>query len=100
MLDLREAPRLGLSRHAAESLLGGSPMKWPARYDAASPIERLPLGVPQLVVHGDADDVVPISIARGYAERAAAAGDRCELLNSRTAVTTSTSTRRAPPGVP
>jgi acetyl esterase/lipase len=80
VLDLREASRLGLSRHAAESLLGGSPMKWPARYDAASPIERLPLGVPQLVVHGDADDVVPISIARGYAERAAAAGDRCELV--------------------
>ena len=35
--------------------------------------------MPQLVVHGDADDVVPISIARGYAERAAAAGDPCEL---------------------
>jgi acetyl esterase/lipase len=80
VLDLREASRLGLSQRAAESLLGGSPMKWPARYDAASPIERLPLGVPQLVVHGDADDVVPISIARAYAERAAAAGDPCELV--------------------
>jgi pimeloyl-ACP methyl ester carboxylesterase len=79
VLDLRGASRLGLSRRAAESLLGGSPMKWPARYDAASPIERLPLGVPQLVVHGDADDVVPISIARGYAERAVAAGDPCEF---------------------
>jgi acetyl esterase/lipase len=79
VLDLREASRLGLSRRAAESLLGGSPMKWPMRYDAASPIERLPLGLPQLVVHGDADDVVPISIARGYAERAAAEGDDCEL---------------------
>jgi acetyl esterase/lipase len=80
VLDLREASRLGLSQRAAESLLGGSPMKWPARYDAASPIERLPLGVPQLVVHGDADDVVPISIARAYAERAAASGDPCELV--------------------
>ena len=79
VLDLREASRLGLSRRAAESLIGGSPMKWPERYDAASPIERLPLGVPQLVVHGDADDVVPISIARRYSERAAEAGDPCEL---------------------
>ena len=79
VLDLREAVRLGLSRHAAQSLLGGTPIKWPARYDLASPIERLPLGVPQLVVHGDADDVVPISIARAYAERAAAGGDPCEL---------------------
>jgi acetyl esterase/lipase len=79
VLDLREASRLGLSRCAAESLLDGPPMKWPARYDAASPIERLPLALPQLVVHGDADDVVPISIARGYAERAVAAGDPCEF---------------------
>ena len=48
VVDLREAARLGLSRRAAESLLGGSPIKLPARYDLASPIERLPLGVPQL----------------------------------------------------
>jgi pimeloyl-ACP methyl ester carboxylesterase len=79
VIDLREAARLGLSRRAAESLLGGSPIKRPARYDLASPIERLPLGLPQLVVHGDADDVVPISIASRYAERATAAGDPCEL---------------------
>ena len=77
VIDLREAARLGLSTRAAESLLGGSPIKLPARYDLASPIERPPLGLPQLVVHGDADDVVPISIARRYAERAAAAGDPC-----------------------
>jgi acetyl esterase/lipase len=80
VLDLREASRLRLSRRAAESLLGGPPMKWPARYDAASPIERLPLALPQLVVHGDVDDVVPISIARGYAERAVQAGDPCEFV--------------------
>jgi pimeloyl-ACP methyl ester carboxylesterase len=80
VLDLREAARLGLSRRAADSLLGGSPINRPQRYDAASPIERLPLGLPQLIVHGDADDVVPISIARGYAERAAAGGDPCELV--------------------
>jgi acetyl esterase/lipase len=79
VIDLREAARLGLSRRAAESLLGGSPIKRPARYDLASPIEQLPLGLPQLVVHGDADDVVPISIAHRYAARAAAAGDPCEL---------------------
>ena len=80
VLDLREAARLGLSRRAAESLLGGSPIKFPTRYDLASPIERLPLDLPQLLVHGDADDVVPISIAQGYAERAAAADDPCELI--------------------
>jgi acetyl esterase/lipase len=80
VVDLREAARLGLSRHAAEELLGGPPTKWPQRYDLASPIERLPLRVPQLLVHGDADDEVPIGIARAYAERAAYADDPCELV--------------------
>ncbi|MGH2803579.1 MAG: alpha/beta hydrolase family protein [Thermoleophilaceae bacterium] len=76
VLDLREAARLGLSRGAAQTLLGGPPGKLPLRYDLASPIERLPLGVPHLVVHGGADDVVPVEIARRYADRA---GDGCEL---------------------
>jgi acetyl esterase/lipase len=80
VVDLREAARLGLSRHAAQKLLGGPPTRWPRRYDLASPLERLPLGVPQLLVHGDADEVVPIGIARGYAERAGYAGDPCELV--------------------
>jgi acetyl esterase/lipase len=79
VVDLREAARLGLSRHAAVKLLGGPPTRWPGRYDLASPLERLPLGVPQLLVHGDADDVVPIELARGYVERAAYADDPCEL---------------------
>ncbi len=83
VVDLREAARLRLSGSVVETLLGGSPLKLPARYDAASPIERLPLGVPQLLVHGDADDVVPIEIARGYAARAAAGGDPCELVEVR-----------------
>jgi pimeloyl-ACP methyl ester carboxylesterase len=80
VVDLREAARLGLSRRAAEKLLDGSPITWPGRYDLASPLERLPLGVPQLLVHGDADEVVPIALARRYAERAAYAGDPCVLV--------------------
>ena len=80
VVDLREAARLGLSRGAAASLLGGTPVKLPARYDVASPIERLPIGVPQLLVHGDADDAVPIELSRRYAARAAEGGDPCELV--------------------
>lgn len=80
VVDLREAARRGLSRGAAVSLLGGPPGKLPRRYDLASPIERLPLGVPQLLVHGDADDSVPVEISRRYAQRAGEAGDRCELV--------------------
>jgi acetyl esterase/lipase len=81
--DLREAARLGLSRGAARTLLGGPPGRLPALYDLASPIERLPLGVPQLLVHGDADDSVPVEISRRYAERARRGGDPCELVELR-----------------
>jgi acetyl esterase/lipase len=80
VLDLREAARLGLSRHATESFLGGPAGKLPQRYDLASPIERVPLSVPQLLVHGEADEVVPIDLSRRYARRAAEAGDQCELV--------------------
>ena len=80
VVDLRAAAELGLSDGAAESLLGGSPAEWPERYNLASPFERLPLGVPQLLVHGDADDIVPIAISRRYAEQAAMEGDDCRLV--------------------
>ena len=80
VLDIREAARLGLSRHAADTFLGGPAPEVPERYDLASPIERLPLNVPQLLVHGEADEVVPIDIARRHARRAAELGDRCELI--------------------
>ena len=36
-------------------------------------------GVPQRVIHGAADDVVPVSISRGYVEAAHRAGDEATL---------------------
>jgi acetyl esterase/lipase len=83
VVDLREALRLHLSGDVVRRLVGGPPGKHPQRYDAASPIERLPLGLPQLLVHGEADSVVPISIARDYHRRALDAGDPCELVSLR-----------------
>jgi acetyl esterase/lipase len=80
VVNLREAARLGLGRGVTLKLLGGPPGGLPQRYDLASPLERLPLGIPQLLVHGDADDTVPIGLARGYARRAAESGDECELV--------------------
>jgi len=40
-----------------------------------SPAEMLPLGVPQLVVSGTLDPIVPAAFGRAYAAKAAAAGD-------------------------
>jgi acetyl esterase/lipase len=76
--DLVEAARRGLSRSAAVELLGGSPDEVPDRYRRASPVARLPLGVPLLVLHGDADMDVPADLSRALVERAAAAGDAVE----------------------
>ena len=39
----------------------------------------LPLGVRQLILHGTADDVVPIDLSRRYVCAARAAGDSLEL---------------------
>jgi acetyl esterase/lipase len=78
--DLAGASALGLGAHAAGALLGGSPADEPARYAAASPLERLPLGVPQLVVHGALDAAVPVALSRRYARAATAAGDTVEYV--------------------
>lgn len=78
--DLREGARLALSVGVVRDLLGGAPEAVPEHYAAASPAELLPLGVPQLLVHGGLDDTVPASIGRAYAKQALAAGDEVVLL--------------------
>ena len=80
VVDLGTAHALDLGSGAVAALLGGGPNEVPDRYRLADPAARLPLGVRQLLVHGTDDDVVPISLARGYAERARRAGDTVELL--------------------
>jgi acetyl esterase/lipase len=77
--DLRRAWELKLSNNVVEEFLGGSPTQVPERYRAASPIEMVPLGVRQRVIHGSADDIVPISISRGYVAAARAKGDDATL---------------------
>lgn len=73
--DLHEAHRLDSGRGAVAELLGGSPGQVPERYAAASPLARLPLGAPQLLLHGDLDTALPVALSRAYAEAARAAGD-------------------------
>ncbi len=78
--DLAAAARAGLGRGAAQELLGGGPDELPAVYRVADPAARLPLRVSQRLLHGVEDDTVPVGHARAYAERAAAAGDDCLLV--------------------
>jgi dipeptidyl aminopeptidase/acylaminoacyl peptidase len=78
--DLRRAWELGLSQQVVAELLGGAPNEHPERYRQASPIELLPLGVPERLLHGVRDDVVPIEISRRFQTAAAAAGDDARLI--------------------
>lgn len=50
-----------------EKLLGGSPQAVPARYAQASPAELLPIAVPQLLIVGSDDTVMPARARDAYA---------------------------------
>jgi acetyl esterase/lipase len=78
--DLPAAQREGLGEGAVEEFIGAPPEAAAEAYLEASPGARLPLGVPALLVHGEADQRVPISQSRTYAEAARAAGDEVELI--------------------
>ncbi len=70
--DLTAAARAGLGGDAVREFLGGGPNEAAQAYDEADPARLLPLGAPQLLVHGTADDRVPIELVHAYAELAGA----------------------------
>lgn len=73
--DLADGWRRDLSNGAVADLLGGSPEEVPERYAVADPARLLPLGLPQALVHGERDEIVPLAISRDYAAAAQRAGD-------------------------
>lgn len=76
--DLRLADALNLSDGAVSGLLGRDSLA--ARLAQTSPLELLPLGLPQVLVHGDLDSVVPPAMSSAYAARALAVGDPAREL--------------------
>ncbi len=68
--DLLRGFEDGLGSGACAAFLGGTPGEYPERYAAASPAALGPLGVPQLLVHGELDDTVPVSQSRDHAAAA------------------------------
>jgi len=66
--DLRRAWALQLSNGVVKQFLGGSPEQTPQRYAATSPIELLPISVPQRMVHGTADNIVPFDMSERFAK--------------------------------
>jgi len=78
--DLDYVAQLGLSNNAAVDLLGGEPQTVPERYATASPAALLPLGVPQVLIHGTRDNNVPFDVSQFYARKATEAGDDVTLI--------------------
>ena len=66
--DLRRAWALQLSNGVVKQFLGGSPDQVPQRYASTSPIELLPISVPQRMVHGTADNIVPFEMSEKFAK--------------------------------
>ena len=61
-------------------LLGGSFSEVPDRWRDASPNSFLPLGVPQVMLAGEADRIMPRERLDAYAAAARAAGDSVEVI--------------------
>jgi dipeptidyl aminopeptidase/acylaminoacyl peptidase len=59
--------------------MGGGPEARAEDYALASPLARLPLGVPSVCVHGTGDTTVPIRQSERFVAAARAAGDDSEL---------------------
>lgn len=73
--DLETGAATQVCGDAIPRLLGSDPTTFPVRVAEASPIRRLPLGLPQRLVCGARDGIVPIEQARGYEAAARAKGD-------------------------
>jgi len=75
VVDLAVAQSSGVGGGAVAGLLGGDDAHVADRYRLASPSALLPLGVPQVLLHGLSDTVVPPSLSEHYVARAIDAGD-------------------------
>lgn len=66
------ANSLDLGRGAVIDFMGGTPDEIPAAYDVADPARRLPIKVPQLIIQGRGDDIVPLAYVQPYADASGA----------------------------
>jgi acetyl esterase/lipase len=80
VVDLESGAETSLGSGACEALLGGAANVVPERFALASPAALLPLGVPMFLVHGGADDIVPLTQSAEFAGAAREAGDEVDEL--------------------
>lgn len=81
VMDLVGAARKEVGGDAVPDLMGGGPDEQAAQYALASPLARLPLGIPSVCVHGTSDSNVPHWQSETFTAAAEAAGDDSRLLS-------------------
>jgi acetyl esterase/lipase len=84
VVDLEEAFNQHLSNDAVVEFLGGTPKQVSDHYREADPM-RLKIGGTQWLIHGAADDTVPASFSRNYAEQKKGKGEDVHYLEIATA---------------
>jgi len=77
---LTDAAARHLGDDAAVELVGGPPDRFDDRYAVSDPSRLLPTGVETVLVHGTADETVPLDQSTAYRDAAVAVGDRCTLV--------------------
>ena len=80
VVDLKEADRLALGSDATARFLGGHWEQQEERYRCSSPRVLLPIGVPQVLVHGTNDTVVPPAMSENYEIEATRHGDAARYI--------------------
>jgi pimeloyl-ACP methyl ester carboxylesterase len=66
--DLKLGWKLRLSGGIVGEYLGGTPEQVPDRYASSSPMQLLPMSVPQRVLHGTQDNIVPFEMSQQFAK--------------------------------
>lgn len=79
VVDLQRAYQLHLSNDAVAEFLGGTPAQVPDHYREADPM-KLAVPARQWLIHGSADDVVPVDFSRNYAKTKVAGKEDARLV--------------------
>ena len=78
--DLSRPEYQEICGRVVQKLMGGKPSQVPERYAQGSPIELLPLKVPQILIQGAQDPTVSLESAQAYWAAARKSGDEVKLL--------------------
>lgn len=70
----------GCAGNVVEQMMGGRPDQVSAHYAEASAINMLPLGVPQVLIWGQRDDILPVALGAIYVRTARKAGDHVRFV--------------------